>query len=109
MLAFLAPLLGVLKPPRASDCTIVVVSGGLGSTGCEAPSPLLVVTELSELVFQLERLTCNHTGVSMRFMLGFLASLRVCWSRPVRLIALSYSFLGDLGPQGARRQARFWS
>ena len=33
-----------LKPPRTSDCTIVVASGGLGSTGCEAPSPVLVVT-----------------------------------------------------------------
>ena len=48
---------GVLEPPRISDCTIVVVSGGLGSTGCEAPSPVLVVTELRELVFQLERAT----------------------------------------------------
>ena len=48
---------GVLEPPRTSDCTIVVVSGGLGSTGCEAPSPVLVVTELRELVFQLERPT----------------------------------------------------
>ena len=48
---------GVLEPPRTSDCTIVVVSGGLGSTRCEAPSPVLVVTELRELVFQLERPT----------------------------------------------------
>ena len=45
---------GVLEPPRTSDCTIVVVSGGLGSPECEAPSPFLVVTELRELVFQLE-------------------------------------------------------
>ena len=42
---------------RTSDCTIAVVSGGLESTGCEAPSPVLVVTELRELVFQLERPT----------------------------------------------------
>ena len=48
---------GVLEPPRTSDCTMVVVSGGLGSTRCEAPSPVLVVTELRELVFQLERPT----------------------------------------------------
>ena len=48
---------GVLEPPRTSDCTIAVVSGGLGSTRCEAPSPVLVVTELRELVFQLERPT----------------------------------------------------
>ena len=44
-------LLGVLEPPRTSDCTIVVVYGGLGSPECEAPSPFLVVTELRELVF----------------------------------------------------------
>ena len=43
--------LGVLEPPRTSDCTIAVVSGGLGSTRGEAPSPFLVVTELRELVF----------------------------------------------------------
>ena len=48
---------GALEPPLTSDCTIVVVSGGLGSTQCEAPSPVLVVTELRELVFQLERAT----------------------------------------------------
>ena len=48
---------GVLEPPRSSDSTIGVVSGGLGSTRCEAPSPFLVVSELRELVFQLERAT----------------------------------------------------
>ena len=48
---------GVLEPPRTSDCTIVVVYGGLGSPECEAPSPFLVVTELRELVFQMERPT----------------------------------------------------
>ena len=48
---------GVVELPRASDCTIAVVSGGLGSTICEAPSPVLVVTELREQVFQLERPT----------------------------------------------------
>ena len=48
---------GVLEPPRTSDFTIVVVSGVLGSPECEAPSPVLVVTELRELVFQLERAT----------------------------------------------------
>jgi len=37
---------GVLEPSRASDCTVVDVSGELGSTGCEAPSPGLVVSEL---------------------------------------------------------------
>ena len=48
---------GVLEPPRTSDCTIVVVSGGLEFTRCDAPSPVLVVTELRELVFQPERPT----------------------------------------------------
>ena len=48
---------GVLEPPRTSYCTIAVVSGGLGSTRCEAPNPFLVVSELRELVFQLERAT----------------------------------------------------
>ena len=48
---------GALEPPRTSDCTIAVVSGGLGSTRCEASSPVLVVTEPRELVFQLERPT----------------------------------------------------
>ena len=48
---------GVLEPPRSSDCSIVVVSEGLGSTRCEEPCPVLVVTELRELVFQLERPT----------------------------------------------------
>ena len=57
MLAFLAPPQGMLEPPRTSDCTIAVVFGGLGSTWCEAPSQVLVVTELRELVFQLERPT----------------------------------------------------
>ena len=47
----------VLEPPRTSDCTIVVFSGGLGSTECEASSPVLVLTKLRELVFQLERPT----------------------------------------------------
>ena len=42
---------GVLELPRTSDCIIVVVSGGLGSIGCGASSPFLVVTELRELVF----------------------------------------------------------
>ena len=37
---------GVPEPPRTSDCDIIVVSGGLGSTGCEASSPVMVVTEL---------------------------------------------------------------
>ena len=39
-------------------------------------------------------------------MLAFLASPRVHWSRPVHLIALSQSFLVDLGPLGAMRQGR---
>ena len=30
------------------------------------------------------------------------------WSRHLHLIALSQSFLVDLGHLGARRQARFW-
>ena len=41
----------MLEPPHTFYCTIAVVSGGLGSTGWEAPSPVLVVTELCELVF----------------------------------------------------------
>ncbi len=45
---------GVLEPPRASDFTIAVVSGGLEFIWCDAPSPVLVVTKLRELVFQLE-------------------------------------------------------
>ena len=49
--------LGVLEPPRTSDCTIVIVSGGIGSTRCETLSPVLVVTELRELVLQLYRPT----------------------------------------------------
>ena len=53
----LAPPQIVLELPRTPDCTIAVVSGGIKSTRCEAPSPVLVVTELSELVFQLERPT----------------------------------------------------
>ena len=57
MLAILGLPEGVLEPPRISDCTIAVVSGGLGSTRCEAPSPFLVVTELCELVIRLERPT----------------------------------------------------
>ena len=57
MIAFYSLDKGVLEPPRSSDCTTVVVSEGLGSTKCEAPSPVLVVTELRELVFQLERPT----------------------------------------------------
>ena len=45
---------GVLEPPRTSDCTIAVVSGGLEFIWCDAPSPVLVVTELRELVLQQE-------------------------------------------------------
>ena len=53
----LSPTWGVLVLPRASDCIIVVASGGLWSSGFEAPSPFLVASELRELVFQLERPT----------------------------------------------------
>ena len=98
---------GVLVLLRTSDCTIAVVPGGLGSTGCEGPSPFLVVTELPELVIQLERPPLKRTGVGVRFMLASLASPGACRSRPVHLIALSQSFLVDSGPLGARRQARF--
>ena len=45
---------GVPEPPRSSDCTFAVVSGEIGSTRCEAPSPFLVVTVLRELVFQVK-------------------------------------------------------
>ena len=48
---------GVLEPPRSSYCTIVVVSGGLKTTRCEAPSPVWSVTELRVLIFQQERPT----------------------------------------------------
>ena len=41
----LSPPKGILEQPHTSDCTIVVVSGGLGSTRCEAPSPVLVLTK----------------------------------------------------------------
>ena len=47
----------MIESTRASDCNIVVVSGGLGSTGFEAPSPDLVVTELRELGFKLDKPT----------------------------------------------------
>ena len=47
----------VQEPPRTSDCTIVIVSGGLGSAECGASSPVLVVTELREIVFRLEAVT----------------------------------------------------
>ena len=63
MLAFLASPQGVVELPRLSDCTIAVVSG--------EPSPVLVVTELRELVFQLERPTLKRTGVCVRSMLAF--------------------------------------
>ena len=53
---FSHPMIG-FEPPRASDCAVVVVSGVLGSTQCEELSPVLVVTELREPVFQLERPT----------------------------------------------------
>ena len=59
----------MLEPPRASDCTIIVVNGGIGFSGCEAPSSFfflfsfLVVTELRELVFQLEADLKAHWGV----------------------------------------------
>ena len=82
MLAFLAPPQGVLEPPRTSDCTIVVVSGGHGSTWSEAQSPVLVVTELRELVFQLERPTRKRTGVCARSMLAILASLGPAGAAP---------------------------
>ena len=48
---------GVLEPPLTSDCTAVVVSGGLVSTLYDEPSPVLVITELRGLVFQVERPT----------------------------------------------------
>ena len=79
----------------------------LGPLGFEAPSPVLVVTELHELVFQLERPTCKHTGVCVRSMLALLVSPRACWSRHGHLIALSMSFLVDLGPLVERRQPGF--
>ena len=48
---------GLLEPPRISDCTIAVFSGGLGSYHCEVPSSVLDATELHELAFRLERPT----------------------------------------------------
>ena len=62
-----------MVPPRSSDSTIVVVSSDLGSTRCEAPNPVLVVTELRELVFQLERPTSKHTRVVAKTDLMFTA------------------------------------
>ena len=56
-IVFITSTQGVLEPPRSSDCTIVVVSWGLGSTRCEEPSPVLVVPKLREVVFQLKRPT----------------------------------------------------
>ena len=53
----ISPPLDALELPRTSDYTIAVVSCELGSTGFEQPRPVLVVTELWELVFQLERPT----------------------------------------------------
>ena len=72
----------MLEPLRTSDCTIAVVSGGLESTQCEAPSPVLVVTELRELVFQLERPTRKRTGVCARSMLAILAYLGPAGAAP---------------------------
>ena len=46
--------LGLVDPPRTSYYSIVVISGGLGSTGCEVPSLVLVVTEFRELGIQLK-------------------------------------------------------
>ena len=74
---------------RKSDCTIVVVSGGLEFTLCDAPSQVLVVTELRELVFHLERATLNNTGVCLRNVLAYWASPKDFLSRQVHLIALS--------------------
>ena len=65
-----------MEPPRTSDCTTAVVSGGLASTKCEAPSPVLVLTELRELVFQLERPTRKRTIVRVRSMPSFLTPLQ---------------------------------
>ena len=48
---------GMLEPSSTADCNIVLVSEGLEFTRCDAPSLVLVVTELRELVFQLERPT----------------------------------------------------
>ena len=55
LVAFVLRPQGVLEPLRTSDCTAVVVSGVHGSTECEAPSSVLVLTELRELVFQLAK------------------------------------------------------
>ena len=52
-----SPPQGVLELPRTSDCTIAIVPDGLGSTRCDAPSPVLAIAELRGLVFQLERPT----------------------------------------------------
>ena len=65
------------------------VVGKWGPLGARRPSQVLVVTELRELVFHLERPTCKHTGGCVRSILAFLASPRVCWSRHEHLIALS--------------------
>ena len=48
---------GILEPPHTTNYTIVVVSGGLEFLRCEAPSQILVLTELRELDFKLERPT----------------------------------------------------
>ena len=78
ILGFSAPPKGVLEPPRASDCTTAVVSGGLGSSGCEAPIPDLVVTELRELVFSTGEDYLNaHWGVRALHACVFSLSKRV--------------------------------
>ena len=48
---------GVLEPPRTSDCTIVIVYGGLEFFLVRCAKPGFRVSELRELVFQLERAT----------------------------------------------------
>ena len=101
-------LQGELVPPHTSDCPIVVVSWGLRSAGCDAPSPVLVVTEFRELVILSEETDLKaHLGVRALHACVF-SPPRACWSPPAHLIVLLQSFLVDLGPLGASRQARFW-
>ena len=64
--------IGVLELPRTSDCAVLVVSKGLGSTRCEAPSPVFVLAELRELFCQLERAASKHTKVCVHSMLALM-------------------------------------
>ena len=83
VLAFFGLPQGMPEPPLSSDCTIVVVFGGLEFIRCEAPSKILVLTELRELFFSTgEADLIAHRGVRALRARGF--SLRQGLCEPQR-------------------------